>query len=151
MYSNFHLKLCMIWSTSLIPMPLLKEFLPSTLLKPPKIFRKKSRPLEPPGGRVVVLSSGNSVVVVSDAFTVVVHVVLGVIWFCVPASWIHVSKICLIQGSDINIESITAINQLLGAAMPRSSQPCTANSATDLCPPGGGSPWSRRRRRSCHG
>ena len=78
---------------------------------------------------LVVLSSGNSMVVVFVAVTVVVDVVLGVVWFCLPASWIHLSKVCLIQGSDINIESITATNQ---QAMPRSSQPCTANSATDL-------------------
>ena len=61
---------------------------------------------------LVVLSSGNPMVVVSVALTVVVDVVLGVVWFCLPASWIHVSKICLIQGSDIDIESITTTNQL---------------------------------------
>ena len=68
---------------------------------------------------LVVLSSGNSIVVVFVGVTVVVDVVdvvLAVVWFCLPASWIHLSKVCLIQGSDINIESITATNQLLGAA-----------------------------------
>ena len=66
---------------------------------------------------LVVLSSGNSIVVVFVGVTVVVDVVedvvLAVVWFCLPASWIHLSKVCLIQGSDIKIESITVTNQLV--------------------------------------